>query len=213
MNLYIVRHGESTWNSQNKIQGNSDPALSKLGVLQAKLLAKRFKRVKIDKIYSSPLLRALQTAQIISKTAKLKVIQKRQLQEVGLGEWEGKTPDEIDRLYNNRYQRWLRLGPTKIDIPRGEDIASFRKRAKRVFYAIVKENKNKDVLVITHGGIIAAFLAYLLSADFDKMILNLHLPNTCVTLVSFYKNKGCLIHVADTLHLSLAKAKGQWPSR
>ncbi len=213
MNLYIVRHGESTWNSQNKIQGHSDPALSKLGIFQARLLARRFRKLKIGRIYSSPLLRSLETARIIAKTLKLKIVKKRQLREVGLGDWEGKTPEEIDKLYNNSYRRWLRLGPTKVKIPNAESISAFRKRAEKVFYDIVKENKGKDVLVVTHGGIIAAFLAHLLGADFDRLILNLHLPNTCVTVVSFCKNRCFLIHVADTLHLLLAEVKGQWPSK
>jgi len=211
VNLYIIRHGESTWNSQNKIQGHSDPELSKLGLRQARLLAKRLKRTKIDKIYSSPLLRSLQTAQIIARVLKLKVIKMGQLREVGLGAWEGRTTDEIDNVYNNKYQKWLKIGPTKIKIPDAESIGSFRKRVKKVFYKIIKGNKNKDILIVTHGGVIAAFLAHLLKADFDRLILGLHLPNTCVTLVSFYPapgrrgwRRGCLIHVADTFHLSNA---------
>lgn len=212
MNLYIIRHGESTWNNQNKIQGNSDPELSKLGRLQAKLLAKRFRCIKIDKMYSSPLLRAFQTAQIISETLKLKAIKKEGLKEVGLGEWEGRTPDEIDKLYKNKYEKWLSLGPTKIKIPHSEGIASFRKRVKKVFYEIIDENQDKDVIVVTHGGVIAAFLSHILDADFDKLILSLHLPNTCVTLVSFHKKRSCLIHIADTFHLKGA-VKGVWPAQ
>ncbi|MCM8782010.1 MAG: histidine phosphatase family protein [Candidatus Omnitrophica bacterium] len=213
MNLYIIRHGESTWNSKNRIQGNSNPPLSRLGMVQAKLLAKRFRKIKIDKIYSSPFLRSLQTAQIIAKVLKLKVVKRGALKEVGLGEWEGKSPDEIDRLYDNNYQRWLRYGPTKIKIPGAENIASFRKRVKRVFYDIIKENKDRDILVVTHGGVIAAFLAHLLDADFDKLILALHLPNTCVTLISIDKDRSYLIHIADTAHLFLKNAKGIWPNR
>lgn len=211
MNLYIIRHGESTWNGQNRIQGNSDPQLSRLGRLQAGLLAKRFRRIKIDKIYSSPLLRSFQTAQAISKVLRSRIVKKEGLKEVGLGEWEGKTPEEIDKSYDNKYQRWLRLGPTKVKIPGAENINSFRKRANKAFYEIINGNKNKDVIVVTHGGVIASFLAHILDADFDKLILSLHLPNTCVTLVSFEQNRGCLIHIADTFHLSLAKVKGIWP--
>ncbi len=202
MNLYIVRHGETTWNSENRIQGHSDPGLSKLGHTQAMLLARRFKNIKIDRIYASPLLRTMQTALPVSKTKRLRIIKRECLKEVMLGDWEGMTTDEVDRLYRNSYQRWLKCGPTKITIPGAENIESFRRRVKNEFLNIIKTNKNKNCLVVTHGGVIAAFLSYLLKADFNKVILGLHLPNTCVTLVSFYNKQGCLIHVADTVHLS-----------
>jgi broad specificity phosphatase PhoE len=142
-----------------------------------------------------------------------------------LGEWEDKTPQEIDRLYNNKYQEWLRYGPTRIKIPGQEKIPVFRKRVDEAFKDIIRENKGRrNVVVVTHGGVISSFLARLLAADFDKLILKLHLPNTCVTLVSFPErgqfskrelspNRGCLIHIADTLHLSQkgTPKKGIWP--
>jgi len=213
MNLYIIRHGESTWNSQNKIQGNSNPGLSRFGRLQARLLAGRFAKIKVEKIYSSPLLRASQTARAMGKALKLKIIMKEQLKEVMLGDWEGRTPEEIDSIYNDMYKKWLRRGPTKIKIPRAEDIGLFRKRIDEALDDIIRENQHKEnVVVVTHGGVIASFLARLLKADFNRMVLNLHIPNTCVTLVAFKKRKGCLIHIADTLHLSPAKAKDTWPS-
>jgi len=214
MNLYIIRHGESIWNNANKIQGNSDPGLSKLGMLQARLLAKRFADIKVDKIYSSPLSRSYQTARAISKALKLKIVKREGLKEIGLGEWENRTPEEIDRLYNNKYQRWLEVGPTKVKIPGAEGIASFRRRVDRVFADIIKENRDKDnIAVVTHGGVIASFLARLICADFDRLILKLHLPNTCVTLVSFEGGRGCLIHIADTFHLSARKIKDLWPAK
>lgn len=212
MNLYIIRHGESKWNIENRIQGSSNPGLSKLGRFQAKLLAGRFKKIKVDRLYASPLLRSMETAERIARTLRLKIVKKDALREIMLGEWEDKTPREIDKLYNNKYQKWLRYGPTRINIPGQEKISAFRKRVDMEFKNIIKENKNREnVVVVTHGGVISSFLARLLGADFDKLILKLHLPNTCVTLVSFEKERGCLIHIADTFHLSLAKARGIWP--
>jgi broad specificity phosphatase PhoE len=214
MNLYIVRHGESTWNRANKIQGHSNPGLSRLGRQQARLLARRFKKIRIDKIYTSPLFRASQTAEIIGKTLKRKVVRDAQLKEVKLGSWEGRTPDEINRLYKNRYNKWLRLGPTKVRIQGAEGISVFRSRAVAAFDNIIEKNKKGDIMVVTHGGVISAFLAHLLEADFDKLILRLHLPNTCVTTVSFRdRRRPSLIHIADTLHLSSSpKVKGVWPA-
>ncbi|MEI8175471.1 MAG: histidine phosphatase family protein, partial [Candidatus Omnitrophota bacterium] len=111
---------------------------------------------------------------------------------------------EVDRAYRGSYRRWLKKGPTNVPIPHAEKITSFRRRIERAFAAIVRENAgtDKNILVVTHGGVIAAYLAHVLDADFNRVLLGLHLPNTCVTLVSFKKEKRSLIHVADTLHLS-----------
>jgi probable phosphoglycerate mutase len=214
MNLYIIRHGESTWNKENKIQGHSNPCLSKTGLLQARFLAKRFADIKVDRLYSSPLLRSYQTARAVSSALKLKIIKKEGLKEIGLGEWESKTPDEIDRLYDNKYLKWLKVGPTKVRIPGAEGISIFRKRIDRAFADIIRENSGRDnIVVVTHGGVIASFLARLIRADFDRLILKLHLPNTCVTLVSFEEGRGCLIHIADTFHLPKRKIKDLWPAK
>jgi phosphoserine phosphatase len=210
MNLYIIRHGESTWNNANRIQGTSDPGLSELGRRQARLLAARLSKIKVDRIYSSPLKRSYQTAGFISDALKIKIIKNEELREIGLGEWEGKTPGQIDRLYGNKYKKWLLSGPTKVDIPGMERISHFRGRIDRVFRSIIDQNMaGGNVAVVTHGGVIASFLARLLKADFDRLVLKLHLPNTCVTLVSIKTDVGArhawplLIHIADSLHLSM----------
>ncbi|MDD5449465.1 MAG: histidine phosphatase family protein, partial [Candidatus Omnitrophica bacterium] len=147
MNLYLIRHGESTWNRENRIQGNSDPGLSALGRSQAVILAKGFKKMQIDRLYSSPLARSIQTARPIAQALGLKIIRREHLKEIGLGEWENKTPDEINGLYDSKFKRWLRFGPSKIDIPGSEPVAHFRKRVDRQFAEIIKENIEKDNIV------------------------------------------------------------------
>ncbi|MDD5449922.1 MAG: histidine phosphatase family protein, partial [Candidatus Omnitrophica bacterium] len=115
--------------------------------------------------------------------------------EIGLGEWENKTPDEINGLYDSKFKRWLRFGPSKIDIPGSEPVAHFRKRVDRQFAEIIKENIEKDnIVVVTHGGVISSFLAGLIDADFDKIILRLNLPNACVMHVSCLKGKAGIVN-------------------
>jgi len=212
MNLYIVRHGESTWNNESRIQGHSNPALSALGRAQARLAGKRLKKESIDKIYSSPLKRSFQTAQIISKTLKLKISKEPQLKEIMLGDWEGMMPEEIDRMYNKGYQKWLEKGPTKVSVPKAERITSFRKRIEKTFHEIVNENRGKNVVVITHGGVISAFLAHLLNADFDKVVLELYIANACMSVVSFHgSHRPYILKIADASHLSSIQARGLWP--
>ncbi|MFH1847708.1 MAG: histidine phosphatase family protein [Candidatus Omnitrophota bacterium] len=196
MNLYIVRHGETAWNRQNRFQGSSDLSLSGRGRAQIKELAGRLKAgINIKRIYSSPLKRAYQTADIISKRLGIPVKRRSGLREISLGAWEGRTPREIDRLYNNEYQKWLKLGPSKARIPKAEPLGRFNERVVKAITGIAGSGQKGDAVIVTHGGVIASFLAYLFRTDFDSLFQALYLPNACVVLVNFYKNKGYVLSI------------------
>ena len=128
--LIIVRHAESDFNDQNRIQGHQDSGLTARGLYQAKCLAKRIKKIKIDKIYTSDLGRAFATTREITRHLKLPIIRDPLLREIHLGEWEGMTPEEVDKLYNKGYQKWLKK-PSSIRIPQGEKIGHFRNRVTK----------------------------------------------------------------------------------
>src|SRR3989338_5098927 len=130
--LLIVRHAESAHNKANRIQGHKDSGLTKIGFDQAKRLARKLIKYRIDEVYSSDLGRACSTAEEIAKLIEKKVFYDPLLREINLGVWEEKTPQEVDCLYAKGYQRWLRK-PSSIRIPKGELLASFKRRVtKRV---------------------------------------------------------------------------------
>ena len=104
--LLIIRHAESAFNDQNRIQGHQDSQLTKKGFEQARRLAKRIQHFKIDKVYSSDLGRAYSTTVAITRhLKKVKIIRDPKLREILLGDWEGMTPEEVDKLYERGYQR------------------------------------------------------------------------------------------------------------
>ena len=201
--LIIVRHAESTHNLENRIQGHQDSRLTPRGLRQAKRLGLRiFKKYKIDRIYSSDLGRAFSTtAAIAAHHRKLKVVRDPLLREINLGAWEGMTPEEVDRLYDNGYKRWLRK-PTACPIPKCEGIAHFRRRVTERVRRIAEINRGKTVLLVTHGGVITALLAYWLRADFDTVLLNLQIDNTSLTRVDHSDKRARLRAINDTSHLS-----------
>jgi broad specificity phosphatase PhoE len=106
--LIIARHAETAFNLQNRIQGHSDSELTPKGLRQAKRLAARLKKLKIDKIYTSDLGRAFATTAEIAKHTRVPIVQDPKLREIFLGAWEGMTPKEVDEMYNKGYQRWLK---------------------------------------------------------------------------------------------------------
>lgn len=203
--LLIVRHAESALNFENRIQGHRDSGLTFRGMYQAQRLARKIKNIRIDKIYSSDLGRAYSTTQAITKHLKLSIVRDPLLREIHLGDWEGMTPEEVDDLYDKGYQKWLKK-PSGVRIPRSEPIARFRKRVVSRVRQIARANRGKTVLIVTHGGAITALLAEWLGADFDKLILDLHLDNTGLTLVDETDKKVRVRFVNDCSHL-LSKGK------
>ena len=200
--LYLIRHGETEWNKLVKIQGCIDTNLSDEGFEQAHKVAEIFKG-KIDCLYSSPLKRALKTADIIGNLNNLKPTQVYNLREIHFGEWEGLTIKEISEAYPKEYYKWKH---DKIDAPiLGEDISTklASLRAKKAILDIVNTNLGKNIAIIAHGGIIKAALIGL----FDWPMTMYHqmlLSNTAVTSISFNENlEPTIIYMNDTTHLKL----------
>lgn len=198
--LVIVRHAESDLNLQKRIQGQIDSVLTPKGVAQARKLAARIKNFKVDKIYSSDLGRAYSTTVEITRHWKVKIIRDPKLREINLGDWEGMTPKEVDELYDKGYQKWLKK-PSKCLIPKSENLADFRKRIAGRVREIAQANEGKTVLLVTHGGAITALMAEWLKADFDTLLLNLHIENTSLLFAEFTEGRIRVQGINDTTHL------------
>ncbi len=200
--LIIVRHAESAHNLAGRIQGHHDSGLTPKGLRQARRLAKRLKKFKLDKVYSSDLGRAYTTTlEILRHQKKLKVTRDPLLREIQLGAWEGMTPEEVDKKYNNGYQKWLKK-PSACHIDGCEKLPHFRKRITARVRQIALANRGKTVLIVTHGGAITALLADWLKADFDNLLLNLELENTSLTIVDETDKRVRLKAINDTAHLT-----------
>ncbi len=197
----IVRHAESALNKQNRIQGHKDSGLTFKGLYQARRLAQKLKKIRVDKIYSSDLGRAYATTLEVLRYTKLPVIRDPLLREIHLGDWEGMTPEEVDKLYDSGYQKWLKK-PSGIKIPKGEPLARFKKRVTGRVRAIARANRGKTILVVTHGGVITALLSDWLKADLDNLLLNLQINNTSVTVVDETEKRVRLRTINDTSHLT-----------
>ena len=199
--LIVVRHAESHLNFQNRIQGHKDSELTKKGLRQARSLARRLKNFHIDKIYTSDLGRAYTTTVEITRHLKKPIVRDPRLREIHLGDWEGMTPEEVDKLYDEGYKKWLKK-PSGCFIPNSEKISHFRKRITSRVREIAQQNEGKTVLIVTHGGAITALLADWLKADFDTLILHLQLDNTSLTIAHETEKHLRLMAINDTAHLT-----------
>lgn len=200
---YLVRHAQTAWNDENRLQGHSDMPLSPLGRWQAERLGAFFASRHVSGIFTSTLQRSRQTAQAIAagNGHGISPVVEPGLAEIHLGVWEGLTPEEIDARFQNAYQQW-RVRPSSVIIPGGELLEPFRERVRGVLGRIVADVEDGEHVVVSHGGVIAAWLADILGADYDLLIRQLRLDNAGVTAIEFGTGLPHVLWINSTDHLT-----------
>lgn len=194
--IIFIRHGETEWNAESRLQGQLDIKLSDLGIKQAKALSKALETYDFNVIYSSPLDRALRTAEIINKKEK-DLREAAALSEIFLGPWQGLTVNEVKEKYSNEYEVF-KNNPEKY---KSNEMESLNELGNRFSDFIKKIMSHDDRLycVVTHGTILRAGLAKLIFGDV-KYMSNLVFENGSITEVDFHKYNGEITPVVYKLN-------------
>lgn len=159
--IILVRHAECEGNVQNRLSCITNFELTYNGKKQTKIVAERLKEQKIDKVYSSPLNRALQTAQEISKYAyEKRVIVENNLIEINYGKCDGMQWNEIDSKYPNVKKMWKEIKNYPNGMPEQEEYINVQKRMVKTINEIIDKNIGKKICIVSHGIAIQAFLCY-----------------------------------------------------
>ena len=167
MILYCIRHGESTYNVEGRLQGQSDePRLSPLGLRHAAALTAALAETPIEAIYASPLARAMETAEPLAAALKLPIRTDDRLKEINIGVFQGLLASEIGDVHPEATARW-RSGDPDYRIPGGETRRELMQRAAAAMQAI-RETGFRQVAVVAHGGVLAAALKALLQAPAER---------------------------------------------
>src|SRR4030066_341950 len=175
MQLILIRHGETLWNKEGRVQGTSDIELSDIGTNQAGLLASSLKNQHIEAIYSSPLKRALQTAQIINEFHSLHINTHKELMEMNQGIFEGLSFKDLMNDKKDFLKKWI-ADPASVKMPKGESLTELQDRAWRIMEHIISQGKN--ALVVSHNFTIAAILCRLRDISLSQF------RSTCVDTAS-----------------------------
>jgi len=166
--LFLIRHGQTSWNVEGRYQGDQDIELNSTGIMQAGLAAKYLSRVGFSNIYSSPLSRTMETARIINRRRGLEIKVMQDLKEMDFGKWEGMKFEEINSTYNIDYQKWLD-DPYHNRPTGGEDFQELTDRTTAAIDRILAENSDgSSVAVSTHGGVILSLLVHWLQIPLDR---------------------------------------------
>jgi probable phosphoglycerate mutase len=205
MNIYFVRHGESTENAL-QIYNWMDSTLTDLGINQSQKVAQRFKDIKIDVVYHSDMVRARMTANEIKKFQNAEMIESELIREqlppselLGLSENDQKSKDVMKLLQQNEHNKDYHYS----------DEENFEDLKKRVFEFLNNiESLNKEnILVIGHGYVLRALIGYILygvnfnSHDFVNLKRSLKTINTGVTVCDVNNKKWTLVSWNDYSHL------------
>lgn len=203
---YLVRHGQTVWNTLGQTQGHGNSPLTELGIQQAKDLAEALKEYPIDIIYCSDLGRAVETAEIIGKELDIEIHPTEYLREMGFGVWEGMPLREIEKIYPESFKMW-RNEPEKVHIEGGETLDMIKQRQDKLIEELNKKYKNKHILLVSHSVTVRVMLLSFLESHV-RNIYRIKQDNTALNIVE-YRNYGPVImKMNDTRHLKKDKTKG-----
>jgi len=195
-----VRHGESTWNAARRIQGQLDPPLSERGFGQAREVAARLRGHPLVGFYASDLCRCWQTAEPIAEAVGMQPGAETGLREVMLGDWEGKTREELMVEYPEEWEAWVRE-PSWDLVPGGEGALPFERRVEAVLGAIQSRHPQGDVLCVTHGGVIQVALMTVVGRR-SSGLFPFVIGNASLTVIQRANGRTVVTAVNDTCHLS-----------
>lgn len=155
--IIAVRHGETEWNRVGRQQGHLDSTLTHLGLQQARALAEGLREYRVDRIYSSDLGRAVETATIISGALGTGFLTNEGLRERNLGTMQGMTKAEFNEKYPREWKTFEEGDPEYV-LPNGESARQRYDRAVQCVEKIVMEDEGKTILLVTHGGVVMSLL-------------------------------------------------------
>lgn len=203
MLFYCVRHGETEFNAAGRIQGQGDSLLSELGRRQCAAVARALRPARLEIVYSSPLRRAIDSAQCIAEELGLEVRVDARLMEIHAGVFQGLTWPEIERLHPEAARSWKSRDP-EFRIPDGESRAEVQKRGRAVF-AELREAPYKRVLVVAHGGLLSAAFRGLL--EIPPRLHPFTLDNGSISRLA-WDDDVKLLSLNETCHLAELRTEG-----
>jgi len=200
--ILAIRHGETAWNVDTRIQGQLDIPLNETGRWQAHRLALATAEEGIDAIYSSDLLRALETAQAVAAGAAREIVTDVGLRERGFGEFEGLTYQEIGERWPELSERWRRRDPS-FGPPGGEVLTDFYARSVATVQRLAAAHPGQTIAVVAHGGVMDCLYraATRLALDAPR---SWQLGNAAINRLLHSPQGFVLVGWSDTYHLEEA---------
>lgn len=196
--ILLIRHGRTDWNDVQRFQGSSDIPLNATGIVQADKLAKRLAAWPIDTLYTSPLIRAVQTASAIASFHSLSPLPLCELSEVNFGSWEGSFLKHLKETEAENFNTWLQ--DPFFNMPSGaETWPQIEARVQKAINVIFSE-KHSHVAIVSHVGTMRALFSVLLKLD-PHSVWKIKTSNCSITGIEVHEFETSLAFSNDDLHL------------
>jgi probable phosphoglycerate mutase len=198
--IYFLRHGETTASQTGGYCGTLDPDLTSEGYQMAEDFANAYKSLPWVAVFSSPLRRAVATAKPLCEAAGIRMQLKEGLREIAYGQWEGKTPEEVNREFHDTYVRWL--AEPGWNAPnggeRGIDIA---RRSSLVIEEIEQTCRAGNVLVVSHKATTRIMLCFLIGIDVGRFRDRINMPVASISIEEMAVHGPMLHMIGDRAYL------------
>lgn len=201
LKLYFLRHGETTSSQTGTFCGRLDIDLTPAGYQMADQFAEAYQALDWTAIFSSPLHRTMATAWPLSQRLGMKIQQRDGLKEIAYGQWEGKTPTEVNLEFHDDYVRWL-ADPGWNSPTEGEKGIDIARRSSEVLEEIEHTFAQGNILVVSHKSTIRIMLCSLLGIDIGRYRDRIGLPVATVSIVHMSEHGPLIEVMGDRGHLS-----------
>lgn len=173
--LILIRHGETDWNVEGRYQGQADPPLNAQGIMQSHELAKQLEGTNLEILFTSPLKRAAQTAQVVAERLHVPLFIEPRFMEIHQGDWQTRLRAEINQLYPDLFRKW-ESEPWEVNPPNGESLPQVQDRVIAALKELIHKYPKQCVGIVTHRIPIALIKVHYQGLDRD-IVRSMHLPN------------------------------------
>jgi len=199
LKLIIARHAESEWNPVGRYQGLLDPQLTDRGLKQAEALARELSKEKVSKIYTSPLKRTYQTAQILSERLGVPLVEEKRIIEIDHGKWSGMLVEEVKEKFPEEFETWMKE-PHRIKFENGESLEEVLVRVKDFLDFLKDKHFDETVVVVSHTVPIRCMYCALLGLDLSKF-WSFGCDNASYSVVLMEEGRNVIQKLNITCHL------------
>lgn len=200
LNLFFLRHGETVASKTGGFCGISDVELTAEGAIMAKDFAVAYQSMPWKAIFSSPMRRTIATAKPLCDLVGMEMQLRDGLKEINFGEWEGKTPTEVNAQFHDQYVRW-QSEPGWNAPPGGERAIDIARRSSEVIEEIETTHPEGNVLVVSHKATIRIMLCSLLGIDVGRYRDRIYMPVAAVSVLEFCQQGPRLLKLSDCSHI------------
>ena len=169
LDILVVRHGQTDWNAIQRVMGRKDIPLNEIGRAQAAVVRDWLTDIPLDAVYTSPVLRAKQTTEIILEGKPNLTLQEEEgLAEINYGDWIGKLFFDVHQEFKESYEAYLK-NPSRLQIPGGERVSDVQKRVVAVVEKVRKKHEGGKILLVSHADLIKMIFVHYLGISLDHI--------------------------------------------